>query len=136
MCNMDNRTITVSEHVVFDETIFPCRKNRPGDTDEDDECISFSNLETITPSLKECNNEDSTDLSLENDKPEDESVENEIMDKTTRYPIRERTVPSRYSINAYRMSSEDDMTTLYMAMESEDAAKWKDEIDDELRSLE
>lgn len=34
---MDNRMIIVSKHVLFDEIIFPCKKNQPRYTEEDDE---------------------------------------------------------------------------------------------------
>lgn len=52
--------------------------------------------------------------------------------KNTRYPIRKQTVLARYAVNVAKRSIEYDIKTFYMAMEYEDAAKWRDAIDDKL----
>lgn len=142
--DIKRRAITVSKHVVFDETLYPattqdCKAKTDSEGTCDDFVIDLNDTVPILPVGQPVDGNMSNDAapttwlsSEEADKQGDSAIDA----VEHRYPRRDRKAPERLVANTVRRGNYEDMPTLRMAMESDESKKWKIAVKEELRSLE
>ena len=132
--DLDRKEIRVSKHVIVDESIFPgaqLQGSKDEESSESEVSISLNEAGTLPTDEKSSRNtveayEESSGTEVQGDGASSER----------RYPRRTRVAPDRYvASTARRGVHNEDMPTLRMAMESDDAENWKVAIQSELNSL-
>ncbi len=126
---MTNRTMSLSKHVLVDETIYPDKK--------ESQCSAGKKIEE----------HDSSDGELEVDLcplassaaelplPDDDSVAEVEATRAPSYPARRRPESDRYAAHAARLSPSSDEPTLSEALKSSNAPQWREGTRPELEAL-
>lgn len=146
--NMTKREVNVSKQVLIDETKYPAMTEGMKTKERSQvRCDNFKeDLNSSEPLLSIGNHAKSISIGekVAADSRTVEDQDNQVNCNTTdvgdeeghRYPQRLRKEPKRLVSNAVRRGNEEDMPTLRMAMESDEATFWKTAVKEELRSLE